>query len=190
MIPRADVWVLGGLAVLALVVAWQWSRVADVTVDPERLEAAAQANVAGALSDQPPEYVAQVLSATELMERPLFWASRRPPEPEPEEEPTAAPPPPPPPPPRDLTVTGVAKRGDQWTVLIKRRHETIRLQAGETLDGWTVEEVTPDRVRLRAGRSTVDLPLYDPPVAPPPVEPVAQPPSARGSGSAVQSGGR
>lgn len=167
---KADLWAVAALAALAAFVVWQAVRLDDLEIDRERLAAAASARAAHDATDL--DYRAPVLAAQEFVERPLFWASRRPPEPVPEEQPPPPPEPPPPPPrplPRDLVLTGVVQAGDELRALLKDRRETFRLRQGDQHQGWEVKEIRPDGVTLGYGLSTSELRLYDPPFAPAPV---------------------
>jgi hypothetical protein len=192
---KADLWAIAVLVALAAFVTWQALRLGDLAVDRQRLEAAAEASARSQRAAAELEYTRPVQVMQEFLERPLFWQDRRPLEIVEEEPPEPPPPPPrpPPPPPRGLTVTGVVKLGDEWRVLIRRERppETVRLAPGEEIDGWTVQAIAPHHVTLGYGNASVELPLYDPPVAPAAVaRPAAakRPAGSAGASKPVQSG--
>lgn len=187
---KADLWAIGVLVALAGFVTWQAVGLGDLAVDRQRLEAAAEAGARGQRAAEELAYRGAVQAVQEFVDRPLFWESRRPPVIE-EEEAPPAPPAPPPPPPRGLTVTGVVQLGDERRVLIKRQRppETVSLREGETIDGWAVKAIAPHQVTLGYGASSLDLPLYDPPVAPAAVAlPKRRESAGTGASPPVQSG--
>ena len=116
-----------------------------------------------------------------IAERPLFSPARRPIPPAPPPQPPAVAVAPPPPP---LTAPGLL-----LAVLIgpERRAAILRLPDGRAstvsegggIGGWTVDQVLPDRVRLRAGADATELTF--------PVrgEPAMQPRSAAAAPSAT-----
>ena len=83
-------------------------------------------------------------SLSETTSRPLFLAARRPPEGEPEPEPEA-----PRPAGRDpsFSISAIIITDDEHAVLMEHPETgTInRLKEGEAVDGWTLEQVAPDR---------------------------------------------
>lgn len=95
----------------------------------------------------------------ELVERPPFIRSRRPPEvtAQPEVRREA--------PRRDLRLTliGVILQPKQQYALVQRpgRSEAQRLARGEKIDGWQVEGILPDRVVLSQAKEVVELELKD-----------------------------
>lgn len=101
-----------------------------------------------------------------IVERPLFIASRRPfvpepppPAPAPAAPPAAAaaPPPPPAPPPASLrqthTLIGIVEADGERTALLRANAGAIvvRVAEGASLQGWTLHQVGPDALRVRAG---------------------------------------
>ena len=96
---------------------------------------------------------------SELVERPPFVQSRRPPEiaAQPEVRREA--------PRRDLKLTliGVILQPNQQYALVQRpgKKEAQRLARGEKIDGWQVEGILPDRVVLSQAKEVVELELKD-----------------------------
>ncbi len=96
---------------------------------------------------------------SELVERPPFTQSRRPPEvsAEPVTRREA---------PRQdlkLTLIGVILQPDRQYALVQRpgRKEAQRVAKGEKIDGWQVEGILPDRVVLSQAKKVVELELKD-----------------------------
>ncbi|MCP5420415.1 MAG: hypothetical protein H6970_01415 [Gammaproteobacteria bacterium] len=97
----------------------------------------------------------------DIVERPLFLESRRPPDPSQEETVEAGP------------ATGAAN--DELTFLlqgvmltprsmmallrIEQQNKVLRLRMGDTFDDWHVDAIRADGVSLRAGDRVVDVPL-------------------------------
>ncbi|MFO7642538.1 MAG: hypothetical protein R6X17_15110 [Candidatus Competibacteraceae bacterium] len=97
----------------------------------------------------------------EVMARPLFIAARRPESP-PEE---TAPEPPPAGPERTFVLLGVMMTREATTVLLRPEEpnaKTARIKPGETIGEWRLETVSADRVVLRKGEATQELPLVRP----------------------------
>jgi hypothetical protein len=93
---------------------------------------------------------------TESVDRPLFYANRRPPTPDPVAVPAAAPIQR-----GDFSLVGVSIRRDRREALI-RRNSTKALAwvaEGDKLDEWKVTSVQPDRIVLEQGaeREVVEL---------------------------------
>ncbi len=95
----------------------------------------------------------------ELVERPPFTQSRRPPQvsAEPVARREA--------PRRDLKLTliGVILQPDRQYALVQRpgTKEAVRLARGEKIDGWQVDGILPDRVVLSQAKEVVELELKD-----------------------------
>jgi hypothetical protein len=104
----------------------------------------------------------------DTVRRPLFEKKRRPVEPPPRV--TAAPPPPPPVPkravdPSALTLLGVLTSDGSGAsaIALMRRNQTgqnVRLQEGDTVDGWTIERIEAARVHIRQGDTKIALELF------------------------------
>lgn len=96
-----------------------------------------------------------------LLERPLFYPERRPPDPDPEPEAPPPPPPPPPPPDEELTLIGVVVMPEGMRALIKEdaSREVRRLGPGDNVASWRLEEVAAQQVRLTQGERSRVLSL-------------------------------
>ncbi len=106
----------------------------------------------------------------EIVLHPLFIAARQP-EPPPPDEASPEEPPAPPGPERKLTLLGVMIMSGTRTALLRSEEpnaKTVRIGPGEAVGEWRLEAVFPDRVVLRKGQSTEELPLVRPqkPVGP------------------------
>ncbi len=112
-------------------------------------------------------------SYAELVERPLFSESRRPyqPPPPPEEEPAAPPPPAAPPSPLRVALTSIVITPEQRIALARDlgNASMVRLEQGSTLNGWTVEQILPDKVIFVQGseKEILELRSYGKPAPPP-----------------------
>ena len=109
----------------------------------------------------------------EIDARPLFVATRRPEPPVPE-EPAAEPPPAGPE--KKFLLLGVAISPAGTTVLLRPEGpnaKTVRVKPGETLDGWSLDKVFPDRITIRQGQTTreVNLTRQNKPARPKPGRP-------------------
>ena len=95
-----------------------------------------------------------------ISSHPVFFPDRTPwepppPEPEPEQEPE----PPKPPALDSYSVVGLILSGPQRSALLKRDggDGTIRVTAGEEFEGWTLEEITQERLRFVAGPNEYEM---------------------------------
>ncbi len=100
---------------------------------------------------------------SEIAARPLFVAARRP------EAPIPAEPPPPEKPPagseKTFVLLGVMVTPTLTTVLLRPEEpnaKTVRIKPGETVGGWLLETVLPNRVVLRQGQTVQELTLVRP----------------------------
>ena len=97
----------------------------------------------------------------QMVERPLFMESRRPPPPKSEEPP----PPPPPPPPEKATpvnfkVMGILSTPEGRMALIAdAKGKYKRLKVKDSLDGWQITDIKPDRLLIEQGEFKEDLSL-------------------------------
>jgi hypothetical protein len=68
--------------------------------------------------------------------------------------------------PNALTLLGVLMRegeGQGGAIALVRRNQTgqnMRLQEGETVDGWTIDRIEPESVVLRQGDTKIALQLF------------------------------
>lgn len=113
-----------------------------------------------------------LVDLTETVDRPVFSASRRPPQaspaPVPDETPvptTAAEPPP------RMKLSAVVIDAGRRFALLQRvpANDTVRLEQGESVDGWVLVEVRTDGVTLENGgrRHEIALRTFEPAPAPP-----------------------
>ena len=97
----------------------------------------------------------------QMVERPLFLESRRPPPPKSEEPP----PPEPPPPPEKATpvtfkVMGILSTPEGRMALIAdAKGKYKRLKMKDSLDGWQIADIKPDRLLIQQGPFKEDLSL-------------------------------
>ena len=97
----------------------------------------------------------------QMVERPLFMESRRPPPPKSEEPP----PPPPPTPPEKATpvnfkVMGILSTPEGRMALIAdAKGKYKRLKVKDSLDGWQITDIKPDRLLIEQGEFKEDLSL-------------------------------
>jgi hypothetical protein len=97
----------------------------------------------------------------DTLRRPLFERTRRPVEPPPRAAPAAIPGPGADP--QALTLLGVLKSDGGDAIALLRRNpsgQNVRLQEGETVDGWTVERIEADTVVLKQGDTSIALQLF------------------------------
>lgn len=101
-----------------------------------------------------------------IEERPLFAPDRRPPEAgtEPVDEG--------PPPPQGLdglALTGIIRAGDEWVAIVEPTgpprpgNEALSVRVGESLRGWTVEEILEDRMALVHGSQRFEMEMTEDP---------------------------
>jgi len=90
----------------------------------------------------------------DMLERPLFFADRRMPEPEKAE-------PPPPPTPLRLKLIGVAISGDSRVALLRSlvNNQLLHLTEGESHDGWTLDALGAQSGSFSRGPQTTIVPL-------------------------------
>jgi len=100
----------------------------------------------------------------EIVERPLFIDTRRPPEPAPEV--AAAAPPPPPPRPLRATLTSIVITPERHLALVvdHASKRSVRLAEGADFAGWQVERIENEQVIFRQGEQTqvLQLRVYEP----------------------------
>jgi hypothetical protein len=102
----------------------------------------------------------------DTVRRPLFEKTRRPVEPPPRVAPAPAAPAPIPRPtadPNALSLLGVVKSDEGEAMALLRRNQSgqnVRLQEGETVDGWTIDRIDADAVVLRQGDTRIALQLF------------------------------
>ena len=92
------------------------------------------------------------LSATR--ERPLFSPSRRPPAP-----PPALPPAPPAPPP-DVALLAVVMDGEQARAIVRTGPKIMRVQIGDTIEGWKVGQIEARQLVLSLEDRTAKFAMF------------------------------
>ena len=146
---------LSGLAgVLALVILDQVGPVPDSPV----LDALPPAKPTAQRGAQDIKSVPPLEALSETRARPLFRASRRPPEPK-----SAAPSPAPSLEPLTYDLVGVTLFDGRGVALIRDRAagRLLRVAAGQRLGPWRVTGIEPNRLRLRGSGVTRELRLKD-----------------------------
>ena len=96
-------------------------------------------------------------SLRDMIERPLFTPTRRPPpKPAPRETEAAFVPPPAPASAPDYTLLGIIRDGDRAIALLHSRSDgrNLRMEAGDMIGGWEVADVDRVSVRLRGKDGT------------------------------------
>lgn len=138
---------------------------------PEDTSHAAMASL-DKLTDQVPGnfMLAPLSQYREIVERPLFSPSRRPPvvsDTVDQEEIADS---------SVFTLLGVAVTPERMVALVQinKAKKVVRLDVGEEVDGWTLEAVHKDSVTLRNGDLTEDLPLKQKPDESPSTDSKAQ----------------
>jgi hypothetical protein len=91
---------------------------------------------------------------SDMLERPLFFAERRMPEPDKAE-------PPPPPTPLRLKLIGVAISGGSRVALLRSlvNNQLMQLVEGDTHDGWTLDALSAQSASFSRGPQSTELPL-------------------------------
>ncbi len=147
------------LIALCLALGYHVSRVLEA--GPIAIDAGAAPPPPAPLVAAPPETIAELPRIDEFAEtvaRPLFMATRRPPEPEEEvvAPETGAQ--------RNLfNLLGVVISADERVALVTRRRggDFLRLVVGQRIDGWLVVAIEPDSLTLSSGDETEVLELTD-----------------------------
>jgi general secretion pathway protein N len=102
--------------------------------------------------------IAPINRYDEILERPLFLATRRPPEVQPEttqKQSDSG---------EGLRLLGVVLTPQQTVALLQvdSNGKTARLKVGEKFEGWQLESVSASKVALRRGEEMKNLPLFVP----------------------------
>lgn len=159
-----------GLVAVLLLVSLALSNVwlARNPASSEPIRPSAQGSVADQSGLLDPFVAPQGVQFSEARERPIFAASRRPWSPPVMAEvvaPQAAPvavEAPPSAAPIELSLIGVQRFPDGAQALVRKMGETAAqwVRSGDSLDGWTVEEIASESIRISAGGSTRTFELY------------------------------
>lgn len=147
-------WLLGGLTLILAAVVWrQWFEVDNIQVGSSHTAKATQDDQQTQVGAE--EFkLADLASFDEIVKRPLFFASRRPPEapppPEPETAPIAAP---------DIVLTGTVITPDERLALMTVADvpRPIRAVEGQEIGGWRIDQVLANRVVLRLGEQSQEV---------------------------------
>ncbi len=169
---------LGLAVVLAGALLWDWrgdgsgARVPNAPARPPKAVAAdtgASAEASAIGEDRGPNPLASLTldRLRDTIRRPLFEKGRRPVEPPPARA-AAVPAIPAPVPrrtadPNALSLLGILTSEGQSAIALVRRNQTgqnLRLQEGDTVDGWTIDRIEADRVFLRQGDTKIALQLF------------------------------
>lgn len=94
----------------------------------------------------------------EILDRPLFVPGRNPPEeasaarPEPVQQPIVPP---------TFTLAGIVIANDASKALLLKPNgkELVHVLLGESIDGWTIQTIAPDRIELAKGEKTAEIVL-------------------------------
>jgi hypothetical protein len=129
----------GGCAAVGAFLALEreWLSRDDAAAAPSHLAAAPRQEAAPPAFRMPP-----LASLSEVVGRPLFSESRRPTPAEAAKEPAAKPP--------NLTLVGILLSVDRRQALVERGQppHVEWISERQKLEGWTVEEIGPDRIVL------------------------------------------
>lgn len=151
MMLRPILWLV--CVLLALAGAWPWLATAPVQ---QQIPATSEAQSEAAFDFNDP---ARLESYTEFVSRPVFVASRRPAGLAPNPNRKAG---------EKLLldrypIVGVVINGQQRVILIRKAAgDTVsRIEQGAVLDGWTLTEVTRERLVLEMGANRKEIPLQN-----------------------------
>ncbi len=151
------------LLLIALCLALGYHVWRTLEAGPIAIDAGATPPPPAQLVAAPPETIVELPRIDEFAEtvvRPLFMATRRPPEPEEvevEAEPTVGAQ-------RNLfNLLGIVISSDERVALVTRRRggDFLRLVVGQRVDGWLVVAIEPDSMTLSQGDATEVLKLTD-----------------------------
>jgi hypothetical protein len=176
--PRRVLVLLGLAAVLVGVLAWEWwpewgtvraplpVRAPSVAQPEKESTGAVDLGARNPEADQGAHPLASLAldQLRDTIERPLFEKSRRPVAPAPV---TVVPTPPiTAPPPADLNALSlqgiVLDQGGSAIALLRRSQtgQSLRVQEGDMVDGWTVVQIEAERVHLVQGSTRITLHLF------------------------------
>jgi hypothetical protein len=136
----------------AAIINFDWTRAdGDAGTRPESVSPAAVASVN-------PLMIPPIVTYSDIVERPLFSDTRRPPQTTIDKNTAPA---------SQLgsawKLTGIVVAADSSSVLVSgiRDSRTERLQAGMMLDGWRLESITRDQAVFSSGGRTAVLRLHE-----------------------------
>jgi hypothetical protein len=121
--------------------------------------ASAQGSPADAALSSSPSAAAPPRNYAAIAEHPLFYPGRQPWTPPPATEPKPPPPKAGPSPLANYTLVGVAITNANRVALLKSSTtaKTITLTEGRELDGWTVREISRERLRFESGGASYEI---------------------------------
>lgn len=150
---------IAGITMLAAVISWQTGSLSTVT----SMNRAAGKSSPAALPDVPAAALefAALEAYDEIVERPLFSKTRRPPAPEPVKTKTAKPPKPKPEPLPDWKLVGTAITTETQAALVwdGRNRRFVRLEPGMKQGGWEIAAVEPELIVMSKGKVRHELKL-------------------------------
>jgi hypothetical protein len=160
-------WLVGTMAILAALLAWDWLY-SSAPTDPTTATVARPQRPASRpvqaqttdVSRNPLAYL-KLDSLRDTLERPLFEKLRRPVEPPRKTEIPAAVPTKTTIRQNTLTLVGVLKSKGMTVALLKRNDtgQSVRAEEGDVIDGWSVKQIEFQRVVLVQGDKEVSLQL-------------------------------
>ena len=167
----------GAILVLLLVCLALAGLVYDELSSPENdlpkpsLPAGAVAPVSMPKAEEVVPGLPPIETLAEVTDRPLFTATRRPPPPDAVQENTGNA--------SSFVLLGVViSKGERLAIIRHGRPPAAaRLTEGQTIEGWTLQSIAPDRVVLKNADNEQSLKLRDlkePPAGPPPAAPRSQ----------------
>jgi hypothetical protein len=151
-------WRFAALAVAAAIVALLLTLPSERFGAPEPVSEPANLRRANEVAAEAP--AARAVDYPAIAEHPLFYPTRKPWQPPP------APPPAPPPPavasaPSPLTnyfLVGVVVSDSMRSALVRAQASKIlTLSEGQEIEGWTLKEITPERLIFTAGNATYEM---------------------------------
>jgi hypothetical protein len=150
-------WRFAAAAVAAALVVILMAMPSERFGAPENAPEAANPRRAAEPAAEAPAAVAMEYSA--IAAYPLFYPTRKP------WTPPAAPPPAPPPtvvaaapsPPTNYFLVGVVVSDTLRSALVREADKILTLSEGQEIDGWTLKEITPERLLFTAGNATYEM---------------------------------
>jgi general secretion pathway protein N len=151
-------WRFAALAVAAAIVALLLTLPSEQFGAPEAVSEPTNPRRTTELAAEAP--VARAVDYPAIAEHPLFYPSRKPWQPPP--PPAPAPPPPvvaaAPSPLTNYFLVGVVLSDSMRSALVRAQADKIlTLSEGQEIDGWTLKEITPERLIFTAGNATYEM---------------------------------
>ena len=151
-------WRFAALAVAAATVALLLTLPSEQFGAPELISTPTDLRRANELAAEAP--AARAVDYPAIAEHPLFYPTRKPWKPPP--PPAPAPPPPAvaaaPSPLTNYFLVGVVVSDSMRSALVRAQaNKILTLSEGQEIDGWTLKEITPERLFFTAGNSTYEM---------------------------------